>query len=259
MSLVLIVHKQPFSTPCGCVRIRAVALAGSVVSRLHSSLVMRSVLALLVVAACGGTGSSVGKPDGSVSSDGSSPSDGPPTPHGLLVSWTSNPSLPGQIKNDLIVTSARFEISRLQVIGDSGTPMTPSPITLSWSDETTGDPATLGFSSAPGGLYSQIAIELERSGGNSYEIRGTTKVNGVTKPFFLHDSTDIQLDITSYAVVFSPGSDAVLPIRVDLQAPLGVIDFAAATEVGGTLDLGPSDPQMTEVRDRLDNAFKHGP
>ncbi len=219
---------------------------------------MKAVLVLLVVAACGGDGSSVGRPDGSVPGDISSASDAP-TPHGLLVSWSANPSLPGPIKTDLIVTSARFEISRLQVIGDSGTPMTQAPIVLAWSQETSGDPATLGFPSAPGGLYSQIAIELDRSGGNSYEIRGTTKVGGVTKPFFLHDSTDIQLDITGYAVSFSPGSDAVLPIRVDLQSPLGSIDFAIATEVGGTLDLGPSDPQMTEVRDRLDNAFKRGP
>lgn len=220
---------------------------------------MRSVLALLVFAACGGDGSSVGRPDATSPSDASPSSDGPLTPHGLLVSWTANPALPGPVKTDLIVTSAVFNISRLQVIGDSGQPMTQTPISLAWSGESPSDPPTVGFPSAPGGLYSQVAIELDRPGGNSYEIRGTVKVAGDTKPFFIHDDTDIQLDITGYTVAFSPGTDATLPVRLDLDSPIEQIDFALVPETAGTLEVGPSNPQLAELRDKIDNAFKRGP
>jgi hypothetical protein len=221
---------------------------------------MKPALALLVVAACGDSGArSPQLLDANATINDSGSSDAPSIPHGLLVSWKAMPPLPGPLKPDLMVTSATFNISRLQVIGDNGQPMTSTPFAIEWSAETFGDPATIAFSSAPGGLYSQVAIEVEPTATASYEIRGTVKVGAITKPFFIHDTADVDIDITGYTIAFAPGTDATLPIKIDLKPPVESVDFAMVQDVSGTLDMGPSDPQMAELRDRLDDAFKRGP
>jgi hypothetical protein len=192
-------------------------------------------------------------------SDAASSSDAPPMPHGLLVSWRAAPPLPGPLKADLDVTSATFNISRLQVIGDSGQPMTQAPFPIGWSAESFGDPPTIAFSNAPAGLYSQVTVELQQAGAASYEISGTVRVGAVTKPFHIRDTIDVDLDITGYSVAFAPGTDATLPIRIDLKPPVETVDFTQVQDVNGTLELGPSDPQMPALRDKLDDAFKRGP
>lgn len=191
--------------------------------------------------------------------DAASSSDAQPIPHGLLVSWKAMPPLPGPLKTDLAVTSATFNISRLQVIGDSGQPMTSTPFGIGWSAETVGDPPTVGFSSAPAGLYSQVTLEMQPAGTSTYEVRGTVKVGATTKPFYIHGTMDIDLDITGYTVTFSPGTDATLAIKIDLKPPVESVDFAMVQDVNGTLELGPSDPQMAEFRDKIDETFKRGP
>jgi len=216
---------------------------------------MRYALAIVVVAACGSDGGMSAFVDANASvSDGPSTSDAQPLPHGLLVSWKAMPRLPGTIEDGLTVTSVKFNISRLQVIGDNGQPMTSAPFTIAW--ETFGDPLTVGFSSAPAGLYSQVAIEMNPAQGVSYEIRGTAKVGQATQPFYIHDTASFDVDITGYNVTFTPGVDATLQVRIDLQPPLETIDFGTATDIGGTLDVGPTDTQMAQFRDKLDDAFK---
>ena len=222
---------------------------------------MKSLLPLLVVASgCGGGGGMGSGTDAHASvSDAPSSGDAAPTPHGLLVSWKATPPLPGTLKTDLTVTSATFHISRLQVVGDSGQPMTTAPFAIAWSAETAGDPPTIGFPSAPGGLYSQITIEMQAVGMVSYEITGTVKVGAVTKPYRIHDSADVDIDITGYSVAFAPGTDATLPIKIDLKPPVESVDFAMVQDMNGTLDVGPSDPQISLLRSKLDAAFKRGP
>jgi hypothetical protein len=100
---------------------------------------------------------------------------------------------------------------------------------------------------------------MQQVGMVSYEITGTVKVGATTKPFRIHDTADVDLDVTGYNVAFSPGTDATLPIKVDLKPPVESVDFAMVPDVGGTLDMGPSDPQMGQLRDKLDDAFKRGP
>ncbi len=219
---------------------------------------MKSLLPLALLAAGCGDGGGPSSPDGNSSSDAASSSDAGPVPHGLLVTWKASPALPGPLKTDLTVTSATFNISRLQVIGDSGQPKT-SAFPIVWSAETFGDPPTIGFSSAPGGLYSQVTIEMQQVGMASYDIRGTVKVGSTTKPFHIRDTAEVTIDITGYNVAFSPGSDAILPIKVDLRPPIESVDFAIVQDMNGTLEMGPTDPQMSELRDKLDDAFKRGP
>lgn len=219
---------------------------------------MKYAVGLLVVAACGSDGSGP-YADAHISLSDANSGDAAPVPHGLLVSWRSDPALPGPVKTDVTVSSAVFHISRLQVIGDSGQPMTQVPITLGWSGESTSDPPTIGFPSAPGGLYSQIGIDLQPVGGASYEIRGTVKVGGMTKPFYIHDTAGLDFDIAGYTVNFTPGVDATLPVRIDIDSPITAVDWTTVQEVGGTLEVGPAQAQISEVRDKIDNVFKRGP
>ncbi len=223
---------------------------------------MKSLLPLIVAAAAGCGGGGGGNPttaDGNASNSDASSGDAAPAPHGLLVSWKAMPVLPGPLKTDLIVVSAKFNLSRLQVVGDSGQPMTSTPFAIGWSAETIGDPPTIAFSGAPAGLYSQVTIEMQAVGMVSYEITGTVKVGAVTKPFRIHDTADVDLDVTGYNVAFAPGTDATLPIKVDLRPPVESVDFAMVQDMNGTLDVGPSDPQISQLRDKINDAFKRGP
>lgn len=220
---------------------------------------MKVAFALALVAACGGSGGTPSNLDANASpGDAAASGDAQPVPHGLLVSWKAMPALPGPLEPNLTVTSATFHISRLQVIGDNGQPMTSVPFTIGWSAESTGDPETIGFSSAPAGLYSQVTLEMQQTGTASYEISGTVKVGATMKPFHVRDTHDVDVDITGYAVTFVPGTDGTLPIKIDLKPPIESVDFAMVTDMNGTLEMGPSDPQMDQLRDKLDDAFKRG-
>ncbi len=219
---------------------------------------MRS-LALVVfalAAGCGGGDGGTGTPDASSASDASSSSDAPTQLHGLLVAWRAMPMLPGTLKTDLDVTSATFQIARLQVIGDNGQPRTMVPLTAAWTDTGGGDPATVAFPSAPSGLYSQITINIAAAQGSTYEILGTTKIGGNVELFRIHDDLDLDIDITGYTVALPPGGDATATIKVDLRDAVDSINYAQLPVVGGMRDLGPTDSQISNFRDKLDNAFR---
>ena len=220
---------------------------------------MRVAVVLLALAAgCGGDGGT-NVSDATTSNDSSSSGDASSL-HGLLVSWTANPTLPGTLKTDLTVTSATFHIARLQVIGDNAQPMTTSPLAISWKVEGGGDPAIVAFSAAPSGLYSQVTLHIDEALlGNCYEIDGTAKVAGVTRSFHIHDRNSLDVDVKNFNVSLSPGGDATVPIRLDLKDAIDSIQFDQLNEENGVLELDTSDPQMENFRDKLEQAFKKGP
>ncbi|MBL0218628.1 MAG: hypothetical protein IPQ07_32710 [Myxococcales bacterium] len=220
---------------------------------------MRVAAVLLALAAgCGGDGgTNVG--DAGTSSDASSSGDASSL-HGLLVTWTANPALPGTLKTDLTVTSATFHIARLQVIGDNGQPMTTSPFAISWKIEGGGDPGIVAFPSAPSGLYSQVTLHIDEPLLNtSYEITGTAKVGGVTRTFQIHDRNSLNIDVKDFNVSLAPGGDATVPIRLDLKDAIDSIQFDQLNEENGVLELDTTDPQMENFREKLEQAFKKGP
>lgn len=166
------------------------------------------------------------------------------------------PMLPGMLKPDLNVTSATFQVARLQVIGDNGQPRTTSSLAVAWTEAAGGDPPTIAFSSAPSGLYSQITINLAATQGNSYEIFGTAKVSGTVESFHIHDDQDLDVDITGYTVALPPGGDATTTVKLDLKDAIDSVNYAQLPVSGGKRDLGPADPQMANFRAKLDNAFR---
>jgi hypothetical protein len=160
------------------------------------------------------------------------------------------------LKTDLVVTSATFQIARLQVIGDNGQPRTMTPLTAAWTEAGGGDPATVAFPSAPSGLYSQITIDIAAAQGNTYEIFGTTKIGGTVEAFHIHDDIDVDIDITGYTVALPPGGDATATVKLDLRDSIDSLNYAQLPVVGGMRDLGPGDAQMSNFRDKLDGAFR---
>jgi hypothetical protein len=217
---------------------------------------MRSVIVIALLSACGGGGTSSG--DDVQVSDAASSSDAPTSLHGLLVSWTSAPAVPGPIDSSTTVTSALFHVAHLQVIGDNGQPMTNTAFDLGW--QAPGEnPATVSFFSAPAGLYSQVNIEIDAAVGSpSYVIVGTVRVSGNTKPFRIEDRGSIDIDVKGYMVTLPPGADATVPVRLDLKPALDAVNWDQVNDDNGVLVLDESGSQIDEFRDKLGDAFKRG-
>jgi hypothetical protein len=218
---------------------------------------MRLVLVVVLLSACGGSGTSSG--DDTQISDASASNDAPVQLQGLLVTWGSGPAMiPGPIDSNMTVTSALFHVDHLQVIGDNGQPMTNTTFDLGW--QAPGEnPATVSFFNAPAGLYSQLNIELDAPVGSpSYVITGTVRVSGNTKMFKIEDRGSLDIDVRGFAVQLPPGGDATLPVRLDLKPALDTVDWSQVSEDDGELQLDESSSQIEEFRDKLDDAFKRG-
>ncbi|CAN5918319.1 hypothetical protein BH11MYX3_BH11MYX3_22070 [soil metagenome] len=214
------------------------------------------LVALALGGGCGGGDGGTGTPDASSASDALPAGDAPAPLHGLLVAWRAMPMLPGMLKPDLIVTSATFQVGRLQVIGDNGQPRTMHPLAIAWTDQGGGDPPTIAFPAAPSGLYSQITIALAHDQGATYEIFGTVKIGGTVETFHIHDDNDIDVNITGYTVSLPPGGDATAIVKLDLKDAVDSINFGQLPMVGGMRDLGPNDPQSSSFRDKLESSFR---
>ena len=216
-----------------------------------------SLLLILAAAACGGGGGGGGGDDVQLS-DAAAASDAL-TQQGLIVNVVALPALPGEIKSDLTVTSAVFNIDRLQVIGDNGQPMTTSSFQLGWQSEST-NPSPIDFPFAPSGLYSQVSIEIDASSSAPvYEIFGTAKVGGNTEMFHIIDTESVEVDITGYMVTLAPGRTAIVGVRLDLRDAIDSIDMAMLPMMQGKRTMMAGNNQMSEFRDKLENAFKRSP
>ena len=209
--------------------------------------VVRSVLLVAAVAACGTPATGVG-PDAS-----NGGSDGPGGfVSGLSVPFASKPTVPGTIKSDLTVTSMLFRMTSLRVIGDAGpgdTRTSKDNFQIAWSEGM--KPATIVFADAPSGLYSKVALLAD---GNlidySYEIYGNVKVNDVTHPYKIHDRSPLGVAIDAN-VTLDPGKSAVLGIRVELQPAFDTLDFSSLSNDNGTLELDTFDNQMSDFRSKM--------
>lgn len=217
--------------------------------------VLSSLVAAAVAACGGGPGGGTSGDDTQLSDASSSSSDAPAQHQGLSVMWLASPALPGVLKTNLTVSSAKLRLERLEVIGDNGQPMTDDSVDLNW--QTTGDPSPIVFSSAPSGLYSQVNLHLDGEIIQySYEISGTTKVEGETKNYAIHDRNSLDVDVKGYATSLSPGGQSNMTVKIDLRDALDSIHFDQLDDNNGTLTLDTLDMQMPMFRMKLQAAFK---
>ena len=219
---------------------------------------MRFLGALMVFAACHVGGQAV---DPDAAGDGNGPgSDGPNPALGMFVSWRADPALPGAVTDKITVTSATFQIDRLEVVGDAGVDArtTRSKYLLSWDPG--GKPSKESFPQAPVGVYSKINVVMAvgNLSENLYEIRGTWTDSGAApKSFRIRDrglslSAAVDCDKTLPAA-----GTANITLRLDLANALNGVNFKMLEDEEGELDLRDG-PQLVAFRMRLRDAFELG-
>jgi len=214
---------------------------------------------LLAVAACGGDdGGSPGTPDAATSSDAATNADA--LSPGLTVTWTAQPPIPGPFEGDVLVTSVKVELARLEVIGDAGSTddTTQRDFDITWS--ATQSPSPIAFFSAQPGLYSKVSLAIDGDVvAPSYEILGTVMIGGTTEPFKISDTAALQVDIDNYDISLMAGRAITVPIRLDLDDAVDAVDFALLPKVGGVRTMDQTTPGIQAVRDAFDTTvFRRG-
>lgn len=206
-----------------------------------------------VIAAC--HGSDPNAPDGSMMMDGSSSSD-----HGLAVTWATSPSeIPGDTGDDgSTIASLTFRIANLRVIGDAGPGDTRTSIDsleLDWA--TDAKPNPVAFADAPTGLYSHVILLADGNLINySYEITGTTKLDGNVMPYQIHDRSPLAISLDTSAML-EPNANASLGITIRIDQALQSLDFHKLSNNNGTLVLDTFDNAMSDFRDKMmDSVFQ---
>jgi hypothetical protein len=178
---------------------------------------------------------------------------------GLTVRWSSRPlEWPADLGSTIVLDDARFELDSLRVIGDAGPGdprTTKDAFEVRW--RTAEDPPEdIKFDSAPTGLYSQIALQID---GNvvedSYELRGTVIVNNNLEDFVIEDANPLPINL-SIDKSLSAGSTATIDIEIDFAHALSAVDFTTLNKSDGKLQLDESDAGIVELRKKLVESFK---
>lgn len=185
--------------------------------------------------------------DGDVGGDG-----------GLTVRWSSRPmDWPGDLGSKVTLESARFALDSLRVIGDAGPGdlrTTKDAFEVRWAQSEA--PGDIMFESAPTGLYSQLALQID---GNlvedSYELRGTVVVNNNDEDFVIEDSEPLPINL-SIDKSLSAGARSTIDIEIDFDHAISAVDFSMLNKSDGKLQLDEGDPQIVELRKKLGEAFK---
>lgn len=185
-------------------------------------------------------------------------------PSGLRVVWSSTPETwPGDLGPGIQLEQARFALNSLRVVGDAGpgdprTTIGNMEMGFAW-DSGEQRPTDITFDDAPTGLYSQIAIVLDRtnSGGNnnSYELRGHVQIGSETVEYRIQDDRPLTFNVDVDETV-SPGESAVIVLRINFQRAIASIDFSRLDIDDDRVELEDGDPQMATFRTKLVESFE---
>lgn len=221
---------------------------------------LMSVL-LVVVAACGGDGGSpMNFPDASGGgNDAASSSDASIPAQGIKVDWAAVPNLPGQVSSTVTVTSVKFHVKKLEVLGDAGSlPETSDDdFDLVWTPISP-VPPPLYFTAAPPAVYSKVRVNLDKGSSNapSVEILGTTTANGSTEMFEITSEKKLDLELSYQQFSLVIGDSRTIQVSVGLDAGLEKIEWGAMRTVGGVRTLEDTDTQaMDSFFDDLEDVF----
>ena len=212
----------------------------------------------MVFAACH-IGGQAADPDAAGDGTGTG-SDGSNPGLGMFVTWRADPALPGTVTDKIAVTSATFQIDRLEVVGDAGVDArtTRSKYLLSW--DSSGKPSQESFAQAPVGVYSKINLVMAvgNLSEDLYEIRGTwTDTGALPRSFRIRDrglslSAAVDCDKTLPAA-----GTATITLKLDLRNALNGINFKMLEDEEGGLELRDG-AQLLAFRMRLRDAFALG-
>jgi hypothetical protein len=175
----------------------------------------------------------------------------------LNLAWTVKPTtFPGTVSGNTVIEDAQFSARSLRVIGDatgSNDPRTyVDKMPLEWNDQRS--PDVHAFMDAPSGVYSRVVLELE--GDHVYQISGTTVVGGNQKDFEIKDDFEKAISVTlDPQVNLAPVDTKTIRVQVDVTRIVGAVDFTMLPTRDGKLVLDSSDPQISEIRKKVGEAF----
>jgi hypothetical protein len=207
---------------------------------------IRCALVAALVCACHSDDTTT--PDGDIGGDA-----------GLTVRWSTKPlAWPADLGSTVTLEDARFQLDSLRVIGDAGPGdlrTTKDAFEVRWQEG--GDPPVdIKFDSAPTGLYSQIALQID---GNvveeSYELKGTVVVNNNLEDFVIEDSNPLPINL-SIDKSLSAGSTATIDIEIDFAHALSAVDSSSMNKSDGKLQLDEGDAGIVELRKKIVESFK---
>jgi hypothetical protein len=176
---------------------------------------------------------------------------------GLSIDWSTHPvTIPGDVgSNDTTITSMTFRVANLRVIGDAGPGddrTSIDTIVLQWQAGVL--PSPISFANAPTGLYSRVVLLADGNlVDNSYELAGTTKVDGMTLPYSIQDRSPLAISLDT-STMLDPDQVASLGITIKIDQALQSLDFSKLDNENGTLTLDTFDDAMGDFRNKMASA-----
>jgi hypothetical protein len=184
-------------------------------------------------------------------------SDSNPHALGVFVPWSADPTLPGSLDDKHTVDDITFQLAHFQIISDSASGdnrTTHSHFLLKWDDSH--QPQQDAFPDAPEGVYSKVTLDMF---GNlidyAYEIHGTWKDGEQIRRYKIHDRTPLEVSLDCNQTLAAAGS-ATIAITIDLRDAINSVDYKQLDVDNGVSELGTTDPQIVEFRDKLGKGFK---
>ncbi|HSJ99931.1 MAG TPA: hypothetical protein VK932_01775 [Kofleriaceae bacterium] len=192
------------------------------------------------------------------------PNERPPVPpvdsgggNGLVITWESRPRvIPSEPSSDATIERVAFHQDDLRLVGDAGT-IELARDELEWARGIT--PTALPVAGAVPGLYSRLLFELDGDDDvgreeYAYEITGTVKVNASFEPFTIRDTGDLTMTL-DFSVMLAVGGDATIPVRVEIDKIVDVVDFSQVGKQDGRYLVENGSPQLSAVRTAVRAAF----
>jgi hypothetical protein len=179
------------------------------------------------------------------------------TDRGLSIKWATSPNtIPGETGGDgLSIASMTFRLANLRVIGDAGpgdNRTSVDSIELDWAAGAKPNPVS--FVDAPTGLYSRVILVVDNNLIDySYELAGTTKLDGNIMPYQIHDRSPLAISLDTSAML-EPNQTASLGITIRIDQALQSLDFSKLSNQSGTLVLDTFDDAMGDFRNKMMNS-----
>jgi hypothetical protein len=181
---------------------------------------------------------------------------------GLSIEWNSRPTtIPSQPSSDVTIDRVVLRLDDLRVVGDAGI----FPVDREWLEWSRGIvPTPAPVMGALPGLYSRLLFELDGDTDDgeikyAYEIIGTVKVTDSFRPFTIRDTSDLNLSF-DFSIMLPAGDSAVIPVRVEIDKIVNVVNFGSVPMQDGRYLLDGSSSQISTVRDAVKDAISiNGP
>jgi len=182
--------------------------------------------------------------------------DGSAAASGMHVTFTSKPTIPGNVEDTLTLDSATFAFDNLQVIGDAGPGDTRTTATgFELRFDSMSMPGPIDFPNAPSGVYSKLSFQIDGHLVNaSYHLKGQVNVGGTWTPYDIedHNALSLSLDINR---TLDPGGTDTIGVIVDFHDALNGVDWTMVPYDDGRLELETTSSQMPAFRARLVDKF----